>query len=293
VLLGAGVAPASAWRHVCGPDPPSWVVGIADAALADPHSIADAIQASARDAGVARGHTDVLAAAAISGLAAMWRVATESGAPVASALRAAASALRDAAVSARVARIALAGPRATARLVVAMPAVAVVFGALLGYDTVGVLLGSPIGWACLALGSGLMVIARLWSARLIAKAAVVDPMPGLSLDLLAVALSGGGSVRTARSIVDLALRRSGLGTTDERADAMVDLASAVGIPIGELLRAEADDVRRASAASAAERAAALETALMLPLGVCVLPAFVVLGVVPLLVAVMSSTVAIL
>ncbi|MBH0110832.1 hypothetical protein I6E81_11695 [Salinibacterium sp. NG22] len=44
-------------------------------------------------------------------------------------------------------------------------------------------------------------------------------------------------------------------------------------------------------AAARAGAAALSVRLMLPLGLCVLPAFMVLGVLPLMVAVISSTVA--
>ena len=92
--------------------------------------------------------TTIPAATALPVLAAMWRTAAVAGAPLAGALRAAARAMRQAAEVRRATEVALAGPRATTRLVVAMPAVAVVFGALLGYDTIGVLIGTPIGWAC-------------------------------------------------------------------------------------------------------------------------------------------------
>lgn len=291
VLLGAGVAPAAAWRHVGGVDPPGWVTEVADAAAVDPGRIPAVVAAAG--AAAAAGRRSDARAGAIIGLAAIWRVATEVGAPLAPALRAAAGSLRDLAVADRAAQVALAGPRATARLVVAMPAVAVVFGALLGYDTIGVLLGSPVGWACLVVGAALMVAARAWSARLVARAAAADPLPGLGLDLLAVALSGGASLPRARSIVLEAVEALGLPHPPGSAEAVIAVAEAVGAPMVELLRAEADELRRSAAASAAERSAALETSLMVPLGVCVLPAFVVLGVVPLLVAVMSSTVTML
>ena len=299
VLLAAGVAPATAWRHAGGHDPPSWVAGIARAAEKDPASIADAVLA-ARALSDGRGgrrwapgRPDAATTSAVSALAAMWLVASAAGAPLAPALRTAASALREAAASARAARIALAGPRATARLVVAMPAVAVVFGALLGYDTIGVLLGSPIGWACVVVGTALMLGARAWSTHLVARVSQHEPLPGLALELLAVAMAGGGSLGSAIDLVDAAMRRAGLDGSTEQAAEVVELATTVGAPLGELLRAEAAELRRRSAAAAAEAAAALESSLMIPLGVCVLPAFVVLGVVPLLVAVMSSTVAIL
>ena len=62
------------------------------------------------------------------------------------------------------------------------------------------------------------------------------------------------------------------------------------MPAAELLRSEARESRRRAAAMAERRAAILAVRLMLPLGACILPAFMVLGVIPLLVAVVSSTV---
>lgn len=55
-------------------------------------------------------------------------------------------------------------------------------------------------------------------------------------------------------------------------------------------RGEVKERRWAARADAQERAAALSVRLMLPLGLCVLPAFMALGVLPLLIAVVSSTV---
>ena len=64
-----------------------------------------------------------------------------------------------------------------------------------------------------------------------------------------------------------------------------------GVPAVVLLRSEADGRRRAARVrSRPARAAELETRLLLPLGLCVLPAFVLLGVVPIALAIVSSTV---
>jgi tight adherence protein B len=56
------------------------------------------------------------------------------------------------------------------------------------------------------------------------------------------------------------------------------------------LRAEANEARRAARSVGERKAATLAVTLMLPLGLCILPAFMVLGVAPLLIAVISSTV---
>ncbi len=78
-------------------------------------------------------------------------------------------------------------------------------------------------------------------------------------------------------------------TDGAAADAVIALAARAGAPVAELLRAEAARLRRVARSDGAARAAALGVRLMLPLGACVLPAFVLLGVVPLLVSVVTGT----
>ena len=70
---------------------------------------------------------------------------------------------------------------------------------------------------------------------------------------------------------------------------MLDLSSRAGVPAAELLRSEAEQLRRDARSAGQRRAATLSVTLMLPLGLCVLPAFMLVGVVPLLISVLSST----
>jgi len=62
------------------------------------------------------------------------------------------------------------------------------------------------------------------------------------------------------------------------------LAAGTGAPVGVLLRQAAQDERRALARHEDEEAAALTVRLVLPLGLCGLPAFICLGIVPLAIA---------
>ncbi len=279
VLLAAGLPPASAWRCVC--EAPDWPLSVE---AADELDVPRAILR----AGEAR---PTLEREAWCGLAAAWSVAGEAGAPLAPALRAYASSLRALADAQREATVALASPRATARVVLALPVVGVILGALMGFGSLTVLLATPVGWGCVLVGMGLVVAARAWNRRLLASAAPAEAAPGLDCDLMAIAVAGGGSLDRAHVIVDEALDRCGLGRRTERIDGVLELSQRAGVPAAELLRAEAQEVRRDARAEAQRAAAALSVRLLLPLGVCVLPAFVVLGVVPLMVAVLSSTVA--
>jgi tight adherence protein B len=222
------------------------------------------------------------------GLAAAWSVATESGSPLAPALRDYALSLRELGEAERDARVALAGPVATARMVMALPAVGVLFGLALGFDTVATLVGTPVGWACLVVGGGLLLLAARWNARLVRSARPASATPGLACELMAIAVAGGASLDRARALVDRALGR--FGVAGEEVEAVLELSRSAGVPAGELLRSEARELRAAARSSAQERAAALSVRLMLPLGLCVLPAFLALGVVPLLATVITSTV---
>jgi tight adherence protein B len=259
---------------------------IADAVArtgADPSATTSVILAAAE--GMPR-----LESGAWRGLAACWHVATAAGAPLAAALRDYARSLRSLADAQRDAEVALAAPAATARLVMALPPVGVLFGAALGFDTFRTLFATPVGLACLAIGGALMLLASRWNRRLVRAAQPDSAVPGLDFELVAIAVGGGGSLSAARSAVDAALELCGLVVRPGEVDAVLELSRAAGVPAAELLRSEAEESRRAARASAQERAAALSVKLMLPLGLCVLPAFMVLGVIPLLIAVISSTV---
>lgn len=85
------------------------------------------------------------------------------------------------------------------------------------------------------------------------------------------------------------------GAGDERegeprrvADALA-LSASAGVPARELLRAIAADERRRARVEGRRAAARLSSTLLLPLGVCTLPAFVLLGVLPLVFSVLSSS----
>lgn len=227
------------------------------------------------------------------GLAAAWMVAIEAGAPLAPALREFASSLRALAQARRATVTALSGPVATAKLVVVLPVVGILLGIALGFDTVGTLVATPAGLVCLFAGFALLWIARWWNRRLVRAASPTELAPGLALDLLAVAVSGGASIDKAKATVTAALERCGstYGIDDVvEADAVFDLSQRAGVPAATLLRSEAARIRREASSTAERKASTLSVTLMLPLGLCVLPAFMLLGVAPLMISVLSTTV---
>ena len=302
VLLSAGVAPSAAWMYIAESsaerhDGITAVVNNIESGV----ELSEAILCAVDGARCVPGPTNVRPNRARGqtydtawrGLAAAWMVATEAGAPLAQALREFSSSLRALAQAARAASTALSGPKATAKLVMVLPVVGVLFGIALGFDTVGTLFTTTPGLVCLGAGCLLLWVARFWNRRLVRAATPSDLTPGLALDLLAVAVSGGASIEKARTTVTAAFQRSGCADNSLdilEADAVFDLSQRAGVPAGTLLRSEADRVRREASSAAERKAETLSVTLMLPLGLCVLPAFMLLGVAPLMISVLSSTV---
>lgn len=259
VLLAAGVSPTTAWSYLDGYE-----------------HLADDLPASL--------------VSVEPGLAAAWRVATAAGAPLSLSLHQFAVGLRALGDAERETRVALAGPVATARLVLALPLVGILFGMVLGFNTLGTLFTTVPGALCLVTGGGLLLVARRWNSRLVAAAQPTNPLPGLRFELLAIAVAGGGSLDGAVASVNAALAEFAIEAPGD-SEAVLDLSRRAGVPAASLLRAEAEEARRDARAAAQQAAAVLGVRLMIPLGVCVLPAFMALGVAPLLIAVITSTVA--
>jgi tight adherence protein B len=279
VLTGAGIAPLPAWRYAAVERAPAAAKLIARAESAHelPERLAEVAVAA-----------DPSERSAWAALAATWRIATEAGAALSTTLARSAEVLRGLAQGAREVDVALAGPVATSRVVLALPGVGLALGVLLGFDVAGALITVP-GAICMAAGGILILVSVRWNRRLIRAARDLDATPGLVFELLAVALAGGASIDRARRLVADACAETGLEPPGDEVDAVLAFARTAGVPASVLLRSEAEERRRAARSLAAARAAELETRLLLPLGLCVLPAFVLVGVAPIALAVLSST----
>lgn len=272
VVVRAGLAPAAAWSEIVANERPS-----------------DERQRSrvwSRRSATAR---DTLADSVVQ---AFFAVTMRAGAPLGPALRSQAAALRERAQQARESEIAATGPRMTARVLLALPAGGSLLAVALGFDVVGALTGTPIGIAALVGGLLLAALGALWTRRLVASVNGDVGAPGLVLDLAAVAVLGGlppaAAIAMAVDAVPHAMREEG---DEEAASAAIAFARTSGAPVTMLLVEEAAVRRRRAAAEAQKEVERLGTRLLAPLGVCVLPSFLLLGVLPVLTAVVSSTIA--
>jgi tight adherence protein B len=291
VLLSAGVSQASVWGYLHGGGVGAEYVtdGTAKVIVA----ASNATVTSVPQALVEASRTlEPRVADAWLALAGAWHVATASGAPLASSLRDLAGSFRELASTQREIAVALAGPAATARLVMMLPAIGLVLGVFLGFDTVHTLFATGPGLVCLCGGLALLFAGARWNRRLMNKATPDCAAPGFVIDVMAIAMSGGGSIDRARELVTDACTSVGVVRADDEEQAIesvLELARRAGIPAGELLRGEAARIRRDVRSEGQRAAARLAVSLMLPLSVCILPAFMLIGVCPLLLSVLSST----
>lgn len=251
------------------------------------------------------------------------RMSESAGAPLATSLERAAEHAEERIDALLGRQSALAAPRATGRILSWLPLLGLGLGVLMGSDPVGVLTGSILGALTGMLGLGLAFAGRRWTAALVYRAEVesaahhgaeqianVPPVDtALVLELLAAQLRAGLAPLAALGTLAEALNSrplhavcqrlqmgsgwgsawsgSSAGTFGELRDALAP-AYTGGAPSTALLLSLAD-AHRLSERRAAERAAGkLSVALVVPLGLCSLPAFICLGIVPILISLLPT-----
>ena len=109
------------------------------------------------------------AAEVLTGMAAVWTVSERSGAPAADMILRYAAAQRDALDASRERRIAMAGPRATVRVLSWLPLIGMGLGLLIGVRPLALLTGLP---GQLSIGGGIVLYAlgRWWMMRMMTRA---------------------------------------------------------------------------------------------------------------------------
>ncbi|AEE44978.1 type II secretion system F family protein [Cellulomonas fimi] len=117
------------------------------------------------------GRTSPGAAGRAAAAVAAGRLAAELGAPLADVLEQVARAVAADEEHETEVAAALAGPRATTRVLTLLPVAGVLLGMLLGANPVGVVLDGGLGTASAALGVVLLLGGRAWTGRLTARTA--------------------------------------------------------------------------------------------------------------------------
>lgn len=253
------------------------------------------------------------------------RMSESAGAPLATSLERAAEHAEERIDALLGRQSALAAPRATGRILSWLPLLGLGLGVLMGSDPVGVLTGSILGALTGLFGLGLAFAGRRWTAALVHRAEVESTRAGhtggeqalnaptvdtaLVLELLAAQLRAGLAPLAALGTLSEALNSRALhtvcqrlqmgsswgsawsgsaaGTFGELRDALAP-AYTGGAPSTALLLSLAD-AHRLSERRAAERAAGkLSVGLVVPLGLCSLPAFICLGIVPIIISLLPT-----
>lgn len=253
------------------------------------------------------------------------RMSESAGAPLATSLERAAEHAEERIDALLGRQSALAAPRATGRILSWLPLLGLGLGVLMGSDPVGVLTGSILGALTGLFGLGLAFAGRRWTAALVHRAEVESTRAGhtggeqalnaptvdtaLVLELLAAQLRAGLAPLAALGTLAEALNSrplytvcqrlqmgsswgsawsgSAAGTFGELRDALAP-AYTGGAPSTALLLSLAD-AHRLNERRAAERAAGkLSVALVVPLGLCSLPAFICLGIMPILISLLPT-----
>ena len=213
---------------------------------------------------------------------ATWSLAREVGAPLAPALAALAASMAERDQTQREIAATMAGPLWTMRLVMALPFLAVGGASLTGTPALAVLLGTPFGLLASAVAAVLMAGAGWWMHILRRDALPPPPEDEIALELFALATAGGAMpeqawerVHRVRDDYGLAGEAGGVG------EALTALSRRVGVPVSGLARERARMIRHRWRTDAVASINALGVKVVIPLGLLVLPAFVMVTIVPL------------
>lgn len=226
------------------------------------------------------------------------------GAPMADILDAIGDSIDDAQSVAEARRVASAGPLMSARVLAALPLIGIVSALALGASPWQFYTGATVGRICALLGAAAWVAGIASCRRILARARSVDEDtdPALACDLVAAGLACGAAIPRVLDALATACARESLAWTAQ--------ALRLGVPWDEaweetpewahplrdalesswtsgnapetMLARSASWERRSRLADAKTHAEELSVRLVGPLGACFLPAFLALGIAPLL-----------
>lgn len=233
------------------------------------------------------------------------------GAPLADVLEQITQGISDNLTARRAQDRAFAGPKMSARILTALPIIAVLGGQALGAGSIYWLLTAGVGRVCLVVGLGLLAAGHGVSVRLIeaGRLKAKDQLLATTLcDLARAGLTAGVPIPTVLSILGQTGGVESLETTSKTlllgaswedawdpGDARTELLSSAlqpcwedGVSPTNLLRVSVEQSRSRHLASVEEDAAKLEVKLVFPLGLLLLPSFIALGIIPIIFALING-----
>lgn len=283
LFLQAGLSPQASWRELSR----EIVEGPCATAVAE---VADALARGER-------HRDAVSGAAAEAswkqLSAVVDMADMSGSPLAQTLGTFAAAMTEHSRVEREIRAMMTAPRLTVWLLVGLPPLGLVVASALGADPLGVLVGSGFGRLMLVSGVVMVGVALWWMRRLVEGATPPDDHAGVERELFAIAVSSGALPELALTRVGQVMDRHELPRSPSRPlEQLATLSRRAGVPVASLARAESQWFMDRRRIEANERIAELSVRVLIPVGLLVLPAFVVLAIVPVVVSLLGQAVSV-
>lgn len=184
-------------------------------------------------------------------------------------------------------------PKATARLVLWLPVGAAVLGQLLGLGSIAVLFQSSLALVAVLLGLLLLVCAQAWSNRILLNATKPQLDELIVLDAMALSLDAGLTAIQARQVSNAkheeVFSRPISESVRSQVEELQTFSESTGAPIAKLFRNRAETERRQSAIQQLQEIENVSIRLLAPLAILVLPAFVLIAVLPIAIALLSKT----
>jgi tight adherence protein B len=183
-------------------------------------------------------------------------------------------------------------PKATARLVLLLPLGSSLLGQLLGLGSISVFFESMPALVSLLIGLLLLMAAQAWSQRIMLSANRLQQGDQIVLDAIALCLDAGLPLRQSQ---DMVLTRYvkffevevSEQTKSEIAE-LVHFSHFSGAPIAKLFRNRAEESRRQATHAQNEILERVSIRLLAPLAIFVLPAFVLITVLPISISLITN-----
>lgn len=163
-------------------------------------------------------------------------------------------------------------PIQTRKLLLWLPALSLILSQLAGFGTFAAL-AHPIGLAATVLAGFLIWIGISWSARVVSALTQPRKHPGLSLMRLSLALSSGAPLVAVTKDVDHVGRE------------LIELSKTTGVPLLGLIESEISHLVVTAQQLALTQAKESAIKLLVPLALTVLPAFLILTIVPMFIGI--------
>ena len=225
-----------------------------------------------------------------SGVSCVITIADEAGAPLADVLWRVSQSLRQQLQIERELDVVTKAPKLTVRVLVILPFLGLLMASALGVNAWGFLVGTTLGRTSGVVALALLITAVVWMRTMMARAIPAPGDRGLPFELFAIAASGGVLPEIALERVRLVLHNHDLFHDDDELSALARISRRVGVPVSTLAASEASWAREKVRLDAEEAHAALAVALLIPLGLLILPAFALVAVVPVVVTLLGEVI---